>query len=212
MAKELPYFKFEPNQWENGLIQMCSRESKGLFIDIISIYWQRLGNLPYRYVLQKLCNGNANALQELCDEGIIKIDDDYIFIDFLDVQLDEFKDKSKSAKKSADERWRKQREKAQKDANAMRTHSEGNAIREDKIRIDNSSSSKNNHDNYFDECIKSDEWQDHVSMNTKIKKELIPKALKDFNSHLIADGENKMNLTQYKSHFVRWVRKLKNKN
>ena len=22
MAKELPYFKFEPNQWENGNIQM----------------------------------------------------------------------------------------------------------------------------------------------------------------------------------------------
>jgi hypothetical protein len=34
MAKELPYFKFEPSEWDNGIIQMCSRESKGLFIDI----------------------------------------------------------------------------------------------------------------------------------------------------------------------------------
>ncbi len=33
MAKELPYFKFEPNAWENGNIQMLSREDKGLFID-----------------------------------------------------------------------------------------------------------------------------------------------------------------------------------
>ena len=37
MAKELPYFKFEPNAWENGNIQMLSREDKGLFIDICSI-------------------------------------------------------------------------------------------------------------------------------------------------------------------------------
>ena len=39
MAKELPYFKFEPNQWENGNIQMMSREDKGLFIDLCSMYW-----------------------------------------------------------------------------------------------------------------------------------------------------------------------------
>ena len=211
MAKELPYFKFEPNQWENGLIQMCNRESKGLFIDIISIYWQRLGNLPYRYVLQRLCNGNANALQELCDEGIIKVKNDNIHIDFLDDQLNEFKDKSKSAKKSADERWRKQREKQEKDANAMRTHSEGNAIREDKIILDNSSSINNNHDYYLKECLNSHVWIENVCINTKLTKEQIPHALKDFNSHLIADGENKMNLRDYKSHFVRWVRKLKQK-
>ena len=59
MAKELPYFKFEPSEWDNGIIQMCSRESKGLFIDICAMYWSRLGNLPYKLVLQKLCNGNA---------------------------------------------------------------------------------------------------------------------------------------------------------
>jgi uncharacterized LabA/DUF88 family protein len=34
MAKELPYFKFEPNQWENGNIQICSHEEKGVFIDL----------------------------------------------------------------------------------------------------------------------------------------------------------------------------------
>ena len=45
MAKELPYFKFETSEWENGTIQMCSRETKGLFIDLCSMYWARLGDV-----------------------------------------------------------------------------------------------------------------------------------------------------------------------
>jgi hypothetical protein len=59
MAKELPYFKFEPDAWENGNIQMCSKSQKGLFIDLCSIYWARLGELPYALALQKHCNGDA---------------------------------------------------------------------------------------------------------------------------------------------------------
>ena len=73
MAKELPYFKFEPNQWENGNIQMMSREDKGLFIDLCSMYWSRLGDLPLKLVIQKLCAGNATALNSLCDEKIIEV-------------------------------------------------------------------------------------------------------------------------------------------
>jgi uncharacterized protein YihD (DUF1040 family) len=135
MAKELPYFKFEPSEWENGLIQMCNRESKGLFVDIISIYWQRLGDLPYRYVLQKLCNGNADALKELTDEKIIKIDGKNIVIHFLDAQLKEFNFKSKQASDAAKARWERVNETSTLDAGAMQTHSECNAIREEKIRV-----------------------------------------------------------------------------
>ena len=61
MAKELPYFKFEPSQWENGNVQMCSKEDKGLFIDLCAIYWSRLGDVPEKLVIQKLCGGNASA-------------------------------------------------------------------------------------------------------------------------------------------------------
>lgn len=79
----------------------------------------------------------------------------------------------------------------------------------DNVTTINSSSINNNHDYYLKECLNSHVWIENVCINTKLKKEQIPHALKDFNSHLIADGENKMNLRDYKSHFVRWVRKLK---
>lgn len=105
MAKELPYFKFEPNAWENGNIQMLSREDKGLFIDICSMYWSRLGDLPCKLVIQKLCGGNKDAINNLIEEEIIEIKKDNIQICFLDKQLNEFNIQSKVNSDNAKSRW-----------------------------------------------------------------------------------------------------------
>ena len=140
MAKELPYFKFEPNQWENGNIQMLSREDKGLFIDLCSMYWSRLGNLPSKLVIQKLCAGNATALNSLCDDKIIAIENDFIHIDFLEEQLSEFDNTSKQNSKNAKEGWekrRKQRDESKRNATASIPQCENDAIREDKRKEDN---------------------------------------------------------------------------
>lgn len=126
MAKELPFFKFEPGQWESGSIQMCTRDSKGLFIDLCSLYWSRLGELPYALALQKLCNGNKDALHELENNDIFCVNEGFIIIEFLDEQLNEFQETSKKRAKAANKRW--------SDASALHVQSKSNAIREDKIR------------------------------------------------------------------------------
>lgn len=139
MAKELPYFKFEPNQWENGNIQMLSREDKGLFIDLCSMYWSRLGDVPFKLAVQKLCAGNATALNSLCDEKIIEVIDANIFIKFLSEQLNEFEDVSKQNSKNAKEGWekrRKQREESERNATASIPQCENDAIREEEIKED----------------------------------------------------------------------------
>jgi hypothetical protein len=139
MAKELPYFKFEPNQWENGNIQMLSREDKGLFIDLCSMYWSRLGDVPIKLAIQKLCNGNATAFDSLCDENIIELIDGNIYIDFLSEQLESFKDLSKTNSKNAKEGWekrRKQKESEKNNAIASDPQCESDAIREEKIKED----------------------------------------------------------------------------
>lgn len=125
MAKELPYFKFEPGEWDSGNIQLCSLEARGAFINICSLYWQRLGDLPYKLALQKACNGNAVALKSLCDEGVIKIIDDLICIDFLNEQLSGFEEVSKTNSDNARSGWEKRR----KNATALRNESDRNAIR-----------------------------------------------------------------------------------
>ena len=139
MAKELPYFKFEPNQWENGNIQMLSREDKGLFIDLCSMYWSRLGDVPLKLAIQKLCAGNATALNSLCDEKIIEVLDGNIFIKFLSEQLNEFEDTSKQNSKNAKEGWEKRRklkDECERNASASNPQCENDAIREDKIKED----------------------------------------------------------------------------
>lgn len=137
VAKELPYFKFEPSQWENGNIQLCGFEAQGVFINVCSMYWQRLGNLPYKLAVQKICNGNATALDSLCEEEVIKVIDGDICIDFLNEQLSEFENTSKVNSQNALEGWIKRRNKANlsnKNAVALQPHSEPNAIRGEEMR------------------------------------------------------------------------------
>jgi len=128
MSKELPYFKFEPSAWDTGNIQMCSRESKGIFIDICSLYWSRLGELPYALALQKLCNGNKDALQELINHEIIGVIDGQIVVQFLDEQLSERGQVSTKRREAAQKRWA--------DASALQMESKSNAKRREESRIE----------------------------------------------------------------------------
>jgi len=51
MAKELPYFKFEPAEYIAGDIQDCSFEAQGVFINICALYWIKQGALFYASAL-----------------------------------------------------------------------------------------------------------------------------------------------------------------
>ncbi len=137
MAKELPYFKFEPNAWDNGNIQILSREDKGLFMDLCSMYWSRLGDVPFKLAVQKLCGGNATALDSLCEENIIAVVDDSICIDFLNEQLAEFESISEKNSENARIGWEKRRNTkglSDRNATAFDSQSESDAIREEKRR------------------------------------------------------------------------------
>jgi hypothetical protein len=125
---------------------MLSREDKGLFIDLCSMYWSRLGDVPLKLAIQKLCGGNATALLSLCEEKIIDVIDDYIFIKFLSEQLGEFEEVSKRKSKNALDGWKKRKElKGLSDSNATASISqcENDAIREDKIIEDKIKETKN---------------------------------------------------------------------
>lgn len=126
MAKELPYFKFEPSEYIAGNIQDCSFEAQGVFINICSLYWIRLGDMNYASALQRICKGIPKALEELCEAGILKVEDDKIIISFLDIQLNEFQDTSEKRRNAANKRWN--------DASALQVQSKSNAIREEKRR------------------------------------------------------------------------------
>ena len=96
------------------------------------MYWQRLGNLPYKLALQKVCNGNATALDSLIEEQVIKLIDGDICIDFLNEQLSGFENTSKVNSENARSGWLKRKN----NAPALQPHSERNAIREEKSKED----------------------------------------------------------------------------
>lgn len=84
MAKELPWFKFEPSTWLSGEIAFEDMEVQGLFINICAAYWERSGEMKLSYV-QKRWN-KPTALDSLLGR-FISVNGDSINIKFLDIQL-----------------------------------------------------------------------------------------------------------------------------
>jgi hypothetical protein len=196
MAKELPFFKFEPSEWLEGEIQVCSYPTVSCFINLCSGYWLKLGRINYAFALQKYCNSNANVLQELIDNKIISIVDDKICIKFLDKQLNEFKNVSEKRTEAANKRWGNKG----KDAIALQLECKSNAIREDKIREYNIINS-----DFFNELLISESWIEINAKNNRITPEKVKKFLKIFFDKLIAEGDRKINKKEFMSHFARWL-------
>lgn len=90
MAKELPYFKFEPSEWMNGDIQMCNPAIRIAFLEMCCIYWVRTGELSKKMAIVKCCYGDPAVLDELISMNIVELDSENIVIKFLDEQLSEF--------------------------------------------------------------------------------------------------------------------------
>jgi len=122
MAKELPYFKFEPSEWNDGDITLCSMEAQGLFINLCSLYWSKVGVLSYTKALRRYNECNATAWESLIDEGILIVKDDQIIIKFLDEQFKERKILSDKNRSNALEMWKKKRAQSDNDATAPKLH------------------------------------------------------------------------------------------
>lgn len=116
MAKDLPYFKFNVSEWNDGDVTLCSMEAQGLFINLCSIYWSKEGELSLAKARLRFQNCES-AWDELTNQGIIKVLDDAIMISFLDEQLEERGRQSVTNSKNASIRWEKERI----DAVAMRS-------------------------------------------------------------------------------------------
>ena len=134
MAKEIPYFKFFIGEWANGDITCESYEAQGIFINICSIYWAKLGNLTESHIRKKF--KSDEAINELIEASIIKIEDGKVIINFLDEQLQEDqllrRVRSAGGKKSAEKRKKiKTTSTGVKDQ--LKTSSSNNSIEQNRI-------------------------------------------------------------------------------
>jgi hypothetical protein len=141
MAKELPYFQFEPAEYLTKDISFCSISAQGLFINICSYYWQRNCQLTEKQLLKRL--NHEEELKELIDEEIIVSIDGNIIISFLDKQKEKAIENSRKNTVNGKKGGRPKTQKKPKE-NPKETQTKG--IREDKIKeeeiIQNNSVSK----------------------------------------------------------------------
>ena len=89
--KELPFFKFYPNQWITGTISFMELDLQGAYIRACCYYWSKNCQVP----LEQLKMIIPNHYQQLIDLNLFKIVDGQIKIKFLDEQHSQFKTRSK---------------------------------------------------------------------------------------------------------------------
>lgn len=93
MAKELPFFKFEVLEWSMGRITKRSPQAQAAFINLCCKYWHKLGQVSIKSA--ELDFGKTE-LSELIEHEIVRTNGDNISIYFLDEQLEERSQHSKS--------------------------------------------------------------------------------------------------------------------
>jgi len=113
MAKELPYFRFTAQEWQNGDISLESYELKGLFIDICAYYWIKDCSITLA-MLQKRYSNVQDLLKVLIDLQIIKVEnnDEYVTINFLNEQFDILSEARKRRQEAGSKGGKKKRSNA----------------------------------------------------------------------------------------------------
>lgn len=231
MAKELPYFKFEPAEYLTKDISFCSLAAQGLFINICSYYWQRDCKLTKEQLLRRL--NYEIELNELIIEGVIDLHENNIFIKFLDKQLIEVELKSKTNSFNGSKGGRPKKNpietetKPKQNPNESETISQTKGIREDKIREDkiienninnNIPEIKNFGDGDLDKNLihanvlkfESPSWLESVSMNQKISEEEIILKIDEFVLYLKTTQNDYLNKKAFIQHFINWLPKKLN--
>jgi len=209
MAKELPYFKFEPAEYLTKDISFCSLSAQGLFINICSYYWQRNCKLTKPQLLKRL--NYPNELEELISEGALDLINEIITIKFLDAQLYEVEEKSKTNSSNGSKGGRPKKNPIESEIKPKLNpiESESKGIREDKIKEYNITT--NNALIKFEDAVKiclfDENWKEDVERVYKIDRNKIQHALTDFTNHCGTIGEKTdKSLKNFQKHFTNWVR------
>ena len=80
--KELPYFKFYPNQWITGSISFMDLDVQGAFMKVCCYYWSKECNVTRKQIKTLI----PKQWSALVDAELFKIDEEAISIKWLDEQ------------------------------------------------------------------------------------------------------------------------------
>jgi len=208
MAKELPYFQFEPAEYLTKDISFCSLSVQGLFINACAYYWQRECKLTKEQFLRRL--NYPQEFEELINEGIIDLQENQVKIKFLDDQFLKATSQSKTNSTNGSKGGRPKSEKrneSEMKANLKRNESETKGIREEKIKEDKIKEDNLYTNDFLQRALNSDSWLENVCRATKRDLPTVKNKLNEYDSLLLATLDKKNNFKDYGSHFTHWLNK-----
>ena len=114
MAKELPYYRFNPDEYLTGDITFESYECQGVFKLACCFYWKSDCDITLQKLFKRIPNAE-HLLKKLIESKIIKHfeESDKIKINFLHKQYQPLISISESRKNAAEVRWSKERDNKQ---------------------------------------------------------------------------------------------------
>jgi uncharacterized protein YdaU (DUF1376 family) len=214
---KIQYFSHDINAANDyKIIRLRSKlgaEGYGIYWMLIELLYQNNNALPFE------CDSIAYALQTQCDKiesvvrdfGLFEIEDNVITCPSISRRLTEMNERSEKAKRSAEARWNKsekannqtdsiaKEEQCDRNANALQTHSEGNAInkiKENKINnIYNSAQQKN--------AVQGSKFKIDDSLIEKEVENNLQKAVKEWVAYKRERGQGYRTLRSFKTMVAR---------
>lgn len=104
--EKLSWFKFTPSDWVMGKIQRCPEITQARFMRLCCIYWNKDCILTFEEADIEV---DKEHLDILVSKKIIKIENDFILIEFLKDQLEEITLTSEKRRDAVNKRWAKQK-------------------------------------------------------------------------------------------------------
>lgn len=130
---KLQWFKFTPTDWIMGKIQRCPEITQARFMRLICIYWNKECVLTYDDAEIEI---DKEHLDILISKKIVKINNDFLVIDFLNEQIENISETSQKRREAVLQRWSKVK---QNDTSVLQTNTsvlqnDTDKSREEKIR------------------------------------------------------------------------------
>jgi hypothetical protein len=197
LAKELPYFRFTVQDWQNGKISLESFELQGLFISACGYYWINDCCITLT-MLKKRFSNSSNLIDELVNLEIIKHEKrhDKIQIDFLNIQYDLLSEKRK-----------RRQDAGLKGSNAKAMLKQKDSYKDKDKDKDNDKDKDKDKDNLketFFSDFPNSSYLESVCRDLGKSKDEILVRLMDFR----AVSESKYNsMSEFSTHLKRWINK-----
>jgi uncharacterized phage protein (TIGR02220 family) len=169
---KLQWFKFTPTDWIMGKIQRCPEITQARFMRLICLYWNKECLLSFEDAEIEI---DKEHLDILINKKIVKVEDTFLIIDFLNEQLGCIAETSEKRRKAVLLRWAKVK---QNDTSVLKTDTSVLQSDTDKSRVEKDK--RNN--------IEPINWSillDFFNQVTGKKCKVVPdKAKKQFNARL----------------------------